>query len=327
MGYQKFPFDAHPVRDKHGTILDNVRIIVDYHDPDHARYGALLEVKDYTVGEGDSLTIDPSNTSSTTWTETDSPSSSTEFDAIGSNDQTADNIASAINSVSGYQADAITGHDGNPFVSIHYASDFLTSTSVSDTDAWEFYTVNSTNGLIMTVRDDTGSFKPQPLYTDADGYFSFYAVGGTHVDILRSRAQQSFDDSRWEDLVVGYGEGIDSYFVSFDSSDLSSGILTVNHNLNVDYPSVVVYDDSDNVIQPDEITFVNSSSVDIDLSSYTINNAWQVRVLGGTFVAETIEDNIQDDDGDTTVKTEESSDEDVVRIYADGEEIVNFDNT
>jgi len=99
-----------------------------------------LEVKDYTKGSGDSLEIDPSDATSTTWTETDSPSDNTEFNAETDNLTTAENIASAIDSVTDYTASAVEESTGeNPYVSVDYTADgYISGASSSNKDAWEF---------------------------------------------------------------------------------------------------------------------------------------------------------------------------------------------
>jgi len=79
------------------------------------------------------------------------------------------------------------------------------------------------------------------------------------------------------DYVANY-----SYAVSFGSGDLSSGILTVTHNMNISYPSVSVYDDNDPqlIILPDEIRYISTDEIEIDLSSYSVPaSGWQVRIV------------------------------------------------
>jgi hypothetical protein len=74
-----------------------------------------------------------------------------------------------------------------------------------------------------------------------------------------------------------------TYKTSFVLSDLSAGILTVNHNLGARYVSVVVYDDSYKLIMPDEVEVSNSNTSLVDLSSFTstFTGTWSVVVLAG----------------------------------------------
>lgn len=67
---------------------------------------------------------------------------------------------------------------------------------------------------------------------------------------------------------------------SFVNADLSSGILTVTHNLGYKYVVVQVYDNNDNLILPDEITVIDTDSLTIDLTSFgTITGTWNYIVL------------------------------------------------
>jgi hypothetical protein len=68
--------------------------------------------------------------------------------------------------------------------------------------------------------------------------------------------------------------------VSFTNANLSSGILTVNHNLGQKYAIVQVFDNNDKQILPDYITLVTSNQCTIDLTSFgTISGTWSVVVL------------------------------------------------
>ena len=71
-----------------------------------------------------------------------------------------------------------------------------------------------------------------------------------------------------------------AYRLAFDNGDLSSGILTVTHNLDQDYVLVQVYNNNKKVIIPDEIESKTSNSIEIDLSSYgAITGTWNVVVM------------------------------------------------
>jgi len=54
----------------------------------------------------------------------------------------------------------------------------------------------------------------------------------------------------------------------FVDGDLSSGVLTVNHNLNSQYVSVTVYNNSGLIIIPDDVDAVTANQITIDLTSY-----------------------------------------------------------
>ena len=84
----------------------------------------------------------------------------------------------------------------------------------------------------------------------------------------------------WIQQSAGGGNSV-SYTSSFTNASLSSaGILTVNHNLNVTYPLVVIYDNNNLEIEPDEIEYKTVNQIEIDLSSFiSISGTWNIRVI------------------------------------------------
>lgn len=123
--------------------------------------------------------------------------------------------------------------------------------------------------------------------------------------------------------VEGVG-GTATYNIAFTNGDLSSGILTVTHNLGFDYPLLGIYDNNNKIIEPDEITYVNSNSVQIDLSSFgTISGTWRVRVVGGAWKQSII----KDEDYDTYVEVEKTTDEDIIHFYVSGVEVATLDSS
>lgn len=83
-------------------------------------------------------------------------------------------------------------------------------------------------------------------------------------------------------VVAGGSASTGKYKLTFTNSDLSSaGVLSVTHNLSEKYVQVVIYDDNDKAIVPDEITLVDTNNVDIDLSSYgVLSGNWNLIILG-----------------------------------------------
>src|SRR6056297_2517554 len=150
------------LREPFGKQLSGIRVVVDYNEDEAVvdRYAAILEIKDYSQGGTDTITINPSDAGSTTWTE------GSDFSASSNNETTANNITSAINGTADYVAKAVTGHDGNPFVYITYAGGgHIDSASSGDTSAWAFYEVNTSNGTVAATHSDrSGTIKKQPLY-------------------------------------------------------------------------------------------------------------------------------------------------------------------
>lgn len=69
---------------------------------------------------------------------------------------------------------------------------------------------------------------------------------------------------------------------SFTNADLVSGILTVAHSLNEQYVLVEISDNNNNVIIPDEITFTNTTSLTVDLTTFgTLAGTWNIVVTTG----------------------------------------------
>ena len=72
-----------------------------------------------------------------------------------------------------------------------------------------------------------------------------------------------------------------NYAASFDNTDLTSGVLTVTHNLGVQYPShIAVYDNNDDLVGlVDEITAASTTALIIDISSFgAITGTWKVSI-------------------------------------------------
>lgn len=81
-------------------------------------------------------------------------------------------------------------------------------------------------------------------------------------------------DTDWEQL-----NGVSGYSQSFADGDLSSSVLSVNHNLDSQFNIVQVYDENNQLIIPDEITSTDANNTDIDLTSFSpITGTWNVVV-------------------------------------------------
>lgn len=196
MAWRKY---TNVAQDRSGSVVSLARIIVDYHSDENSepRKAGILEVKDYILGTGNSITLNPADATQTQITE------GVEFTAENDNADTADNIASAVEGVSGFSAKSKTGGSGNPWVSVYYSPSTITSLVSDDTAAWDFYTISSTNGTIMALaKDGTGTIKHQPTWTDSDGFFWAYIDRPTYVDIESHKSGKPSDDSRTEDIYL-----------------------------------------------------------------------------------------------------------------------------
>ena len=182
-----------------GSSLASVRIIFDNYDDENTepRKGALLKVKDYTLGAEDSITLNPSDVASIQLVE------GTNFTATTSNAETAESIATAISGVSGFTAEAEAGYEDGPWVSVYYDPATLTNMSSDDTAAWEWWTKNATNGTIMAVaQDSTGTVKHQPIYSDSHGFFSAFLNAPVTFDVVPQKSGYPIDITRTEELFL-----------------------------------------------------------------------------------------------------------------------------
>ena len=84
----------------------------------------------------------------------------------------------------------------------------------------------------------------------------------------------------------GGGGTVQSYRQSFVDGDLTAGVLTVVHLLGVQYDSVTVYDNNGEEIDPDTVTDIDATTVELDLTSFqvvgggAIAGTWNVVVIG-----------------------------------------------
>lgn len=67
---------------------------------------------------------------------------------------------------------------------------------------------------------------------------------------------------------------------TFTSATLTANVLTITHNLAVAGVLVQVYDDSNNLVQPDNITLSSNNATAVDLTSFTVSGTWSYVVFG-----------------------------------------------
>lgn len=71
------------------------------------------------------------------------------------------------------------------------------------------------------------------------------------------------------------------YRTSFTNATLTTGVLTVAHNLGQQFVQVIVTDNNNKVVQPDDITMTSTTALAVDLSSFgTLTGNWNVMVIG-----------------------------------------------
>lgn len=81
---------------------------------------------------------------------------------------------------------------------------------------------------------------------------------------------------------IGAGTGtVVKYRGTFVNADLTAGILTVTHNLNVDTVSVVVKDNNGEQVLPGLVDETSNNAVTIDLSAFgTLTGTWEYLITG-----------------------------------------------
>jgi hypothetical protein len=81
-------------------------------------------------------------------------------------------------------------------------------------------------------------------------------------------------------LLRGQASGSTTYRTSFTNANLTAGVLTVVHDLGNKFVSVFVYDNSNQLVLPDQITLTNDYSLLIDLSGFgTITGTWNLAIF------------------------------------------------
>ncbi len=71
------------------------------------------------------------------------------------------------------------------------------------------------------------------------------------------------------------------YRASFTNANLTGGMLPVVHNIGQQFVQVVVYDENNRVVLPDEITMTNATTSTIDFTSFgALTGTWNVMVIG-----------------------------------------------
>lgn len=72
---------------------------------------------------------------------------------------------------------------------------------------------------------------------------------------------------------------ISSYLERFKNDDLVGNYFIIQHNLRAEFPQVVVYDESNKVALPDDITYLDEDRIQLDLTSFVpISGIWHARV-------------------------------------------------
>lgn len=98
-----------------------------------------------------------------------------------------------------------------------------------------------------------------------------YLVAGTNISIISA--------SNGAVTISGVN---DTFTTTFVNGDLVAGVYTANHNLNYQYGTVIVYDNTNKQVIPDDVTATTANSSGIDLTSFSpIAGTWKTTIVGG----------------------------------------------
>ena len=80
--------------------------------------------------------------------------------------------------------------------------------------------------------------------------------------------------------ITGVNLGVPAHQRNFVFPDLSSGILTVTHNLNSQYVSVTVFDENNLLIIPDDVDAISTTQLTIDLLAFgSFAGVWRAIIV------------------------------------------------
>lgn len=140
---------------------------------------------------------------------------------------------------------------------------------------------SATDGAIPLFDTATGKLVKNSAYTPASfaaaSHAAQHAAGGGDPVTL-TMAQIS-------DLAGNLGGGLP---VTFTNASLSTGVLTVTHNLGVQYMHVSVIDNTGAKVIPDQIYYDSTSALRIDLTGQgTLTGTW-VALIGNSYPGENL---------------------------------------
>jgi len=73
-----------------------------------------------------------------------------------------------------------------------------------------------------------------------------------------------------------------SYILPFTNADLVGGVLTVTHGMQKAYVLASVYDETNSIVIPDNITILNNTQLNVDLNSFIpITGTWGIIIDAG----------------------------------------------
>jgi hypothetical protein len=155
--------------------------------------------------------------------------------------------------------------------------------SAADTYTETFVDGDLTAGSIAITHSLNDQYPLVQIYDNSDNLIIPDEVTATSVSV------STLDLSGYGTLVGTYRVVISasgsstvnpSFVQSFVDADLTAGVLTVAHSLNQQYCQVQIFNNNDDLIQPDDVTLTDANNLDVDISGFgTITGTWRVVVI------------------------------------------------
>jgi hypothetical protein len=120
------------------------------------------------------------------------------------------------------------------------------------------------------------------------GFRDNFTIIKSEIEALQGKRIQLVGDVTGGPTLIDSGTGnvviattAKSFRLSFNNTNLLGGLLTVTHNLGIQFVLVQVSNNLNQIITPDSITLTNSNSLSINLVSFgIISGTWNVLVRG-----------------------------------------------
>ena len=137
------------------------------------------------------------------------------------------------------------------------------------------FTKSDLTDNILTVEHDLDNEYPMvEVVNSSDQHVRPTNIQKTSEGLEIDLSKYSISDDN-KVRVTGYG-----YHTTIKDSDLEDGVATIKHNLSIDYPNVAIYDNNDELVGIDNITYIDSDAIEVNFGG-SIAGTWHITVVGG----------------------------------------------
>jgi hypothetical protein len=128
-----------------------------------------------------------------------------------------------------------------------------------------------------------GSNNDIATYHTGTGWTWDTPLEGTAVWVKDEDFIYVFDGTNWNKFQGEGGGTVESYWQTFNDGYLDGGdSITIFHSLDVQYPHVIVYDSTNQVVGPTYIRYINSNNIQLNFTgSRPISGTYAVRIGTG----------------------------------------------